>query len=53
MKDSTVITVVAMISITALEAIALGIKNIDGAILSSIVGVLAGMAGYHINNMRK
>ena len=37
--------VVAMVCITVLEAIAL-LKGIDGTLLSTVIAVLSGMAGY-------
>ena len=37
--------IVAMVCITALEIVAL-LKGIDGALLSTVVAVVAGLAGY-------
>jgi len=37
--------IVAMVCITALEIVAL-LKGIDGALLSTVIAVLAGLAGY-------
>jgi len=37
--------IVAMVCITVLEIIAL-LKGIDGALLSTVIAVLAGLAGY-------
>jgi len=37
--------IVAIVCITVLEAIAL-LKGIDGTLLSTIIAVLAGLAGY-------
>jgi len=37
--------IVAMVCITVLEIIAL-LKGIDGALLSMVIAVLAGLAGY-------
>lgn len=45
MEDKTLITVVAMVCITILESIAL-LLNIDGTILSMVVAVISGLAGY-------
>lgn len=50
MRDSTVITVSAITAITVLEAIALTQLHIDGALLSSVVAVLAGLAGYRLRD---
>ena len=47
MKDKTLITLSAMLSIMILEGIAL-YKGVDGTALSWVVGTLAGLAGYHV-----
>ena len=43
--DNKVVVIVAMVCITALEAIAL-LKGIDGTLLSTVIAVLAGLVGY-------
>jgi hypothetical protein len=48
MEESTALKIGAMICITWLETLALVYLNIDGALLSSVVGVIAGIAGYSI-----
>jgi hypothetical protein len=45
--DSDWVKVAAIFSITLLEAVAL-LKGIDGALLSTVVAVIAGLAGYTV-----
>jgi len=47
MADKTLITIIAIISIVILEAIAL-IQGIDGQIFATVIGVIAGLGGYTI-----
>ena len=47
MKDKTVLGVVAISAISLLEGIAL-YKGIDGTVLSTVVAVIAGVAGYTV-----
>ena len=44
MDDKTVITIVAMLCLTALEAVALAM-GLDGAMLLSVAGMLAALGG--------
>jgi len=58
MRNRLIISVVAIICITILEAIALS-KGIDGAMLMSALSIIGGIAGYklretiEINKRRK
>ena len=47
MTDKTLITIIAIISIVILEAIAL-IQGIDGQIFATVISVIAGLGGYTI-----
>lgn len=47
MKDKTILGAVAIGAITVLEGIAL-YKGIDGTVLSTVVAVIAGLAGYTV-----
>jgi len=42
----------AMICITVLEVVAL-LKGIDGALLSTVIAVLSGLAGYRFGKMQE
>jgi len=53
MKDKTILKIVAILSITVLEIINLIFYKIDGAILSSVIAVIAGLAGYEYGRRRK
>jgi len=44
--------IVAMVCITALEIVAL-LKGIDGALLSTVIAVLAGLAGYKFGKVQE
>ena len=44
--------IVAMVCITILEIVAL-LKGIDGALLSSAVAIIAGLAGYQIREFKE
>jgi len=48
MKESTALKIGAMICITWLETLALVYLHIDGALLSGVVAVIAGIAGYTV-----
>jgi hypothetical protein len=48
MDENALLKLGAMICITWLETMALVYLNIDGAVLSTVVGVIAGIAGYSI-----
>jgi len=47
MKDKTLITIIAIISIVILEAIAL-LQGIDGQIFATVISIIAGLGGYTI-----
>jgi len=47
MNDKTLITIIAIISIVILEAIAL-IMGIDGQIFATVISVIAGLGGYTV-----
>lgn len=47
MKDETIVAIIAIIGIVALECMALYMK-IDGQIFSVVVGAIAAIAGYEI-----
>lgn len=51
MEDSTIKAVAAMFCITILEAIAL-LNGVNGLMLISAIGALAGVAGYEIKVWR-
>jgi hypothetical protein len=53
MKESTIMKIAAMVCITYLESLALIYLHIDGALLSSVVAVIAGIAGYEIGKKAK
>ena len=48
MKDSTTITLTAIVAITVIEICAMVYLGIDGVLLGATVGVLAGLAGYRL-----
>jgi len=50
MEDNTIKAIVAMGCITVLEAVALA-TGIDGLMLVSAIGALAGIAGYEIKSV--
>lgn len=50
--DSKIITICGIASVTILEIVAL-CNGIDGALLTTAIAVIAGMAGYEIKNMRR
>ena len=47
MTDKTLITIIAIISVVILEAIAL-MMGIDGQIFATVISVIAGLGGYTI-----
>ena len=47
MTDKTLITIIAIISIVILEAIAL-VQGIDGQIFATVISMIAGLGGYTI-----
>ena len=48
MEDKIILAIVAVLCITALEITNILMTNIDGAIMITIVTVIAGIAGYQI-----
>lgn len=47
MTDKTLITIIAIICIAVLEAIAL-LMGIDGQLFATVISVIAGLGGYTI-----
>lgn len=47
-RDSTIITLAAMLAITLIEICAMVILGIDGVLLGAVVGALAGLGGYRL-----
>jgi len=43
-------TIVAIVSITILEAVAL-MNHIDGTVFSLVIAAIAGLGGYHLKNI--
>jgi hypothetical protein len=52
MDDTTVVKVVAIVSLTALEIANLLTAKIDGNILLTIGGIIGGIAGYDIGTRK-
>ena len=50
MKDKTLIKITAMILIAIVEIVAIIFLDIDGVLLSFVIGVISGIAGYHVGN---
>ena len=46
MKDSTILHIVAIVSITALEITNLVVTGTDGALLTTTIVIVAGLGGY-------
>ena len=46
MDDKTILALVAMMCVTALECVNMAIFHTDGVILSATVGAICGLAGY-------
>lgn len=53
MKESTIVKVVAIISLTTLEIVNLLTAKIDGNVLLTIGALIGGLAGYQIGVSRK
>lgn len=51
MQDKTALKVAAILGLTLIESIAL-FQGIDGALLTLVVGSIAGLAGYGIGSYR-
>jgi len=52
MKESTIVKVVAILSLTILEAINLVFYKVDGNILMTITAIIGGIAGYEVGRSR-
>jgi hypothetical protein len=48
MDDNTVVKIVAILALTAIEIANLLLFKIDGAILVTIASIIAGLAGYTV-----
>jgi hypothetical protein len=53
MKDTTLIKVVAIVSLTILEIVNMFTMKIDGNIMLAIGSIIGGIAGYEIGAGRK
>lgn len=53
MKDTTLVKIVAIMSLTILEVVNLIVARIDGNILLTIGAIIGGIAGYEISEARK
>jgi len=53
MKDSTLIKITAIVSLTVLEIINMLTMKIDGNVLLTIGAIIGGIAGYSIKKRRK
>ncbi len=51
-ENKNIIIITSIISLTILELFAL-YKNIDGSLLSLIVSLIAGLAGYNVGRFNK
>lgn len=51
MQDSTAIKITAIAAITTLEAIALLVLHINGVLLTTVIAVIAGIAGYELRGL--
>lgn len=51
MNDKTILSVIAILCLTALECSALIINHVDGAILMTIGALIAGIAGYEAKSI--
>lgn len=51
MNDKTILSVIAILCLTALECSALIISHFDGAILMAIGALIAGIAGYEAKSI--
>jgi len=51
MKDSTIVKVVAIVSLTTINIVAL-LNGIDSALTGTICAIIGGIAGYHIRSKR-
>ena len=52
MKDKAIVTIVAIVCITVLEALAL-LKGIDGALFSLSLSVIGGLVGYKFKEVKE
>jgi len=52
MKDTSIVKITAIIGLVILEAVNLFTSRIDGVILITISGIIAGIGGYEIGRRR-
>lgn len=52
MNDKTILALVAMVCVTALETVNMAIFHTDGIILSAVVGAICGLAGYTVKSVQ-
>jgi len=52
MKESTIVKVFAILSLTILESINLIFYKVDGNILMTIAAIVGGLAGYEVGRSR-
>jgi hypothetical protein len=53
MKDETIVKIVAIVSLVALEVVNLLTLRIDGNILLTIGAIIGGIAGYEVGVKRR
>jgi hypothetical protein len=53
MKDSTLLKVTAIVAVTVIEVVNLFTAKIDSVLTSTIVAVIAGLAGYSFGKTKK
>jgi hypothetical protein len=53
MKDSTMIKITAILSLTILETVNLIFMRIDGNVLMTISAIIGGIAGYEIGRQQR
>lgn len=53
MNDKTIISLVAIICLTILEAVNMAVFNIDGALFGLIIAGICGLAGYEIRGLKE
>ena len=52
MESGREVKIAAIMAITVLEGLALVVGHIDGAVLSSVVAIIAALAGYEVGRFR-
>jgi len=53
MKERTLLAIIAMLCITWLETLNLIFYGVDGAILSTLIMAISGLAGYELAKKRE